>query len=176
MTRLDRGARAALAATLLLAGCGPRDGLSDNERRMLNLQNAAEALRGQGAKVEEKHYPIGDAYAVNLSGMTITDDLLKKVKSLGNISELDFSKSTLNDGHLGVAQEMGMFTLVTNLDLSNTAVTDAGFEKLDNLRFLSQMNLAGTKVTPAAVERFKAKRLKDERVWERFRRPTIKMK
>jgi hypothetical protein len=142
---------------------------------MLALQNAADSLRGQGAKVEARHYSIGEAWAVNLSGKPISDETLRDVKRVGNISELDLSKSTLTDAQMALAQELGLFTLVTKLDLSHTAVTDAGFEKMDNLRFLSQLNLAGTKITPAAVERFKQKRLTDDRIPKQFRNPTIQL-
>jgi len=172
-----RAARAAfLAALFALLGCGKNDGLSDNDRRMLNIQQAAESLKGKGAKIQERSYPQGNAWAVDASGMQVNEELLRELKSLGNISELNLSKSTLGDEHMALFNELGLGTLALKLDLSHTAITDAGFEKLDNLRLLSQLNLTGTKVTPAAVERFRTKRLKDERVWERFRRPTIKMK
>ena len=45
------------------------------------------------------------------------------------------------------------------LDLSNTAVTDAGLEKLVNVPLLLNLRLAGTRVTPAGVERFKTQHL-----------------
>lgn len=162
-------------ALLLLSGCGPRDGLSDNDRRMLALQQGAEGLRSLGAKVEERHYSLGNAWAVSLSGMPIREDLLRQVKQLGNISELDLSKSTLNDSHMDLFNELGLGTLATKLDFSHTALTDTGFEKLDNLRLLSQLNLTGTKVTAAAVERFKKKRKEDARIMSLFKNPTIRL-
>jgi hypothetical protein len=157
----------------LLAGCGPKDGLSDNDRRMLAIQSGADALKSQGAKVEERNYSLGNSWAVSLSGMTITDELLKQVKQLGNISELNLSKSTLTDAQLATIQELGLGTLLVKFDLSHTAVTDEGFEKLDNLRLLSQLNLTGTKVTPAAVERFKKNRQNDPRILALFKNPKI---
>ena len=163
------------AALLVLSGCGPKDGLSDNDRRMLALQQGAEGLRSLGAKVEERTYSVGNAWAVSLSGMTISDDLLRQVKQLGNISELDLSKTTLTDDHMPLFNELGLGTLATKLDLSHTALTDAGFEKLDNLRFLSQLNLTSTKVTPAAVERFKKKRQNDARILPLFKNPTVRL-
>src|SRR5947209_2968060 len=86
-----------LTVLVVLSGCGPKDGLSDNDRRMLAIQDGAEALRSQGVKVEERNYSVGNAWAVNLSGMSISDDLLKQVKQLGNISELNLSKSLVTD-------------------------------------------------------------------------------
>jgi hypothetical protein len=164
-----------MTALLVLAGCGPKDGLSDNERRMLAIQSGAEGLKSQGAKVEERHYPQGSGWSVSLSGMTISDDLLRQVKQLGNVTELDLSKSTITDDQMGLINELGLATLALKLDLSHAAVTDAGFEKLDNLKLLSQLNLTGTKVTPAAVERFKKKRKDDPRILPLFKNPTIRL-
>src|SRR5262249_59111150 len=100
---------------------------------------------------------------------------LKQVKKLGNIGELNLSKSTLSDDHMALFQELGLGTLVNKLDLSHTAVSDAGFEKLDNLRLLGELNLTGTKVTPAAVERFRQKRQSDARILPAFRNPKIQL-
>jgi hypothetical protein len=169
--------RAVLAAVVLAAlGCGKGDGLSDYDRMKQDQQSAADALTSQGGKVKEMHYPQGSAWSVDLSSVTVTDDLLRKVKELGRITELDLSKSTVTDDQLGLLSELGVTTLLLKLDLGNTAITDAGLEKLQNLALLSQMNLTGTRVTPAAVERFKKNRLADTRVREAFKKPTIRLK
>ena len=59
---------------------------------------------------------------------------------------------------------MGLCLLCLNIDLSNTAITDAGFQKLETLRFLNNLNLTGTKVSRAAVDAFKKKRAGDTNV------------
>ena len=124
-------------------------------------QGAASSLSGSGAKFEEKSYPVGKGWVVSLRGLTISDDLLKDVKKLGNIAELDMAKSTVTDDHVRVMNELGLHLLLAKLDLSDTAVTDAALGHLDGGIFLSELRLTGTKVSPAAVEQFKKHRLAD---------------
>lgn len=163
-----------LLGALALSGC-QKDGPSDFERMRQAQDNAASTLEGQGAKVKPVDYPQGRAWSVNLHGATISDDLLRQVKQLGRVTELDLSKSTVTDDHLGLINDLGLGTLLLKLDLSHTAVTDAGFEKLVNLALLSDLNLAGTKVTPAAVDRFKQNRLNDPKVPAMFKKPKIRL-
>jgi hypothetical protein len=132
-----------------------------------------DALSSQGGRVKEKTYPIGKAFIVDLSGMTISDKLLNQVKSLGNISELNLSKSTVTDEDLDKMAKLGLLTLVNKFDLSNTAVTDAGLEKCQNMIFLGQMNLVGTKCTAAGVTRFK--RAREQQPNNKTRNPGIKL-
>lgn len=172
----SRGTRGALLAVwLFLSGCGKNDGLSDNDRRMLAIKNANEDLKSKGAKIELRKYPQGQASAVNLSGMEINEQVLRQVKSLGNISELNLSKTNLNDDLLILANQLDLCILCLKLDLSNTAITDAGFQKLENIRFLSEMNLSGTKVSRSAVEAFKKKRASDTTIPEIFRKPRVRV-
>jgi hypothetical protein len=131
-----------------------QSGPSDYELGVQAAKEAADALSSQGGRVKEMSYPQGKAWAVNLSGMKITDDLLGGVKALGNISELDLSKSNVTDEQLAKMSKMGLMTLVLKLDLSNTAVTDACFDNLQNMVVLQQMNLVGTKCTKAAADKF----------------------
>jgi hypothetical protein len=162
------------AALLVLTGCGRSDGgLSDNDRRMLAIKSGADALRSQGAKLQEKQYPLGMGWVVDLRGMTITDDLLKQVKQLGNIAEIDLANTGVTDDHLKLIHEIGLHVLLARLDLSHTAVTDAAFEHLDGCIFLIELNLTGTKATPAAAERFKANRQSDPRT--RIKTTTVKL-
>src|SRR5438270_488067 len=132
-----------VAAAFLLSGCGKGDGLSDFDRLQMAQQNANQSLTDMGIKTKEINYPQGKGWSVNLSGMTITDDLLRKVKQLGHVTELDLSKSTITDDQLGLMNEIGLTSLLLKLDLSHTGVSDAGFEKMVNLKLLSQMNLTG---------------------------------
>jgi hypothetical protein len=154
-----------LAALVALSGCGSSDrGLSDNDRRMLAIQGGADALRNQGAKIQEKHYPVGTGWVVDLRGLTVNDELLRQVKQLGNVAELDLGNTGVTDDHLKLMHEIGLHVLLARLDLSNTAVTDAGLDHLDGCIFLMELNLSGTKVTPAAVQRFNLNRQADPRV------------
>jgi hypothetical protein len=166
---------ALLAALLALVGCGPKGGPSDNDRRMQAIQNATDDLKCKGVKIEDRNYPQGRAVAVNLNGFEVNEQVLRQVKGLGNVSELNLSKTGFGDDHVGLVNELGLFTLALKLDLSNTALTDVGFQKLENLRFLSQMNLKGTKVSRAAVENFKKKRENDTGILPLFRKPSIQV-
>jgi hypothetical protein len=156
-----------------ISGCSRGDGKSDYDRMMEAKQGAANSLASSGAKFEEKQYPVGKGWVVNLHGLTISDDLLKEVKKLGNVAELDMAKSTVTDEHLRLMHELNLHVVLTKLDLSNTAVTDAALQHLDGCIFLSELNLTGTKATPAGVERFKKSRQSDPKV--RIKNTTVKL-
>lgn len=144
-----------------LFGCGKGDGLSDYDRMVQGQKGSADSLASSGAKMKEKQYVLGKAWVVDLSGVQVSDDILKQVKQLGNVAELNLSKSTITDSHLKVMHDLGLHVLLNRLDLSKTSVTDAALDQLDGCMFLATLNLSGTKVTPAAAERFKQKRLQD---------------
>jgi hypothetical protein len=162
-----------VAAVLAAVGCSKQGGPSDYEKMMQAKQGAADSLASSGAKVQEKQYPLGKAWAVDLHGLTLTENLLKEVKQLGNIAELDLGKSTVTDDDLAAMQEMGLLTVLVKLDLSNTAVTDAGLTNLEGCIFLSELNLTGTRATPAGVERLKKARQADPKV--RVKNTTVRM-
>src|SRR5947209_962728 len=129
----------ALAAATILAGCRRNQGPSDYER-VVQARQAEEqsredvvaSLRGQRFKLEKKRYPQGEAWAVDLTGAIVTDDLVAQLKKLGHISELNLSKSTVTDESLATMNQVKLFTYCLKLDLSQTAVTDAGLDALTN--------------------------------------------
>jgi hypothetical protein len=65
--------------------------------------------------------------------------------------------------------DYSLFVKVMKLDLSHTAVTDAGLDKLVNVILLGDLNLTGTKVTPAGAERLKKRRQNDRRIPQMFK-------
>lgn len=144
-----------------LSGCGKGDGLSDYDRMVQGQKGSAATLSSAGAKLQEKQYPLGKAWIVDLSGAEISDDLLKQVKQLGNVADLNLSKTNVTDSHLKVMHDLGLHVLLNRLDLSRTSVTDAGLDHLEGCIFLATLNAKGSKVTPGGAERFKAKRLQD---------------
>jgi hypothetical protein len=171
MTDVLRPAQAtrpgALLALLLLTaapGCQRGDGLSDYERAQKPTQDAAAALRDMGGSVTMVRYPQGDGWAVALPGAQITDGMFGHLKALRRVAELDLSRSTVTDDQMALLNEQDVGTLLVKLDLSHTAVTDAGLEKLTNLYVLFELNLVGTKVTAAGVEAFKKQRLGNPKV------------
>jgi hypothetical protein len=156
---------AILAAVVFTpAGCGVSGGPSDYDRMVQAEQASAGTLAAAGAKTQKKSYPVGTGWVVDMTGVTVTDDLLRQLKQLGSIAELDLKKSTVTDAHLALMNELGLHVLLFKLDLSHTAVTDAGLEKLNGNVFLGELNLTGTKVTPAGIDRFKKSRQADPKV------------
>ena len=167
-----RGAAAAVAVAVAL-GCGGDTGPSDYDKMVASKQGAADALAQAGAKTEKRQYALGEAWVVDLRGLTVTDDLLRRVKDVGNVAELDLSRSTVTDDQLGLIKELGLHVLLTRLDLSSTGVTDAGLDRLDGFVFLSQLDLTGTRVTRAAADRLKQRIANDPKA--RLKNVTIKM-
>jgi hypothetical protein len=160
--RAGRPGRLPAAVLLLLLagapGCGKGDGLSLAERAQKPKDDAKSAIEQMGGVVTVFHHPLGDGWSVNLSGAQISDDLFDHLKALGRVAELDLSRSTVTDEQVARLGEPGVGNVLTKLDLSQTAVTDAGLGKLTGLGVLTQLKLVGTKVTPQGVERFKAER------------------
>jgi hypothetical protein len=173
---LRRAAAAALAVTIGLAcaaGCGENNGPSDYDKMVASKKGAADALTQAGAKTQKKQYPVGEAWVVDLRGLTITDDLLRRVKDLGNVAELDLSRSTVTDQQLSLIKELGLQVLLNRLDLSQTAVTDAGLDRLDGFIFLATVDLTGTRVTRAAADRLKQRVANDPK--SRIKTINVKM-
>ena len=168
----------ALAMFVSVSGCGSnqQDPVSDYDRMKQAEENAAATVTNQGVKAKLLHHALGDAWSVDMSKMTITDDLLRQVQKMGRVRELDLSNSNVTDEQLGLISQLGLSTLLTKFDLSNTNVTDAGFQKLQNLALLMELNLTGTKVTPAAVQQFLANRQSDTRVMPMFKNPKVRLK
>lgn len=151
------GHRLTVLLTLLLLATLPgckRDALSDSEREQKKKEDALASLREQGGSVTQKNYPPhGNGYVVDLKGAQITDRTFENLKELQRVTDLDLSKSSITDEQMDQLNQAVVVLL--KLNLSNTKVTDAGLDKLTNLKMCFDLNLTGTQVTPAGVERFK---------------------
>ena len=170
--RLGGSALPALLSLAMLVGCG-RETQSLAEREKKQKTDFVSSLKEQGATVTEKDYPpYGRGYVVNLSGARLTDDTFRDLKGLKRLADLDLSRSTLTDEQMGQLDEVS--NLLVRLDLSNTAVTDAGLEKLKRVYVLFNLNLVGTKVTPAGVTRFQSQRLESPHT--RVKKTNVKLK
>jgi hypothetical protein len=171
------GAALALLALAAAAGCTSSKDLEavSVEHIEAQRQGVADSLRGMGGKLTEKKYPQGRAWSVDLSGVQLPDDLFDRLKKLGHITELNLSKTNVTDAQMPALNEKEIGSLLLQLDLSNTAVTDAGLEKLDGLFLLSDLNLKGTQVTRAGVERFKQARAANPNIQQRFKSPNIRL-
>src|SRR4029077_19745918 len=109
------------------------------------------------------------------SGKQISDETFVTIKKLEHITELNLSKTNVTDAEMERLNEPERGRFFLKLNLSSTAVTNAGLEKLSDLNLLMELNLIGTKVTPAAVERFKKDRAKNPNLMPLFKSPTIKL-
>jgi hypothetical protein len=150
-----RRAVGVFVTAISLAGCGYEP--SAYQEKQQRLENAATALTTKGGSLVEKKYPQGQAWVVDLSKVTIDDEVLNALKSLGRVSELNLSGSTITDDQfvsLAKPETMG-FTF--KLDISDTAISDRGFLAAAPLALLSNINVKGSKVTDAGVAEFKQK-------------------
>jgi len=154
--------RIVLVGLFVSIGCR-RDGLSDYQRSENARLTVKEKLQGKGVKLQEKNLDV-PAYAVDMRGLTVTDELIDHLGELRNISELNLSKSTITDEQLGKLYGKNLCVRCFKLDLSHTGITDAGLDKMANIGVLGELNVAGTKVTMAGTERLKKRKLNDKRI------------
>ncbi len=143
---------------ILPRGDHGQTGPSDRDQRIEAQKNTATAITGLGGRITPKSFPQGNASAVDLSGVQVTDKLIDELGKLGPVCELNLSKSTVTDDQLGKMTKLSIPTFVIKMDLSQTGITDAGLDQLDNMIVLSDMNLTGSKCTAAGVAKLKARR------------------
>ena len=95
----------------------------------------------------------------------VGDKEMEFLKPLGpNISELDLSDTKITDAGMAV---IGTFPRVTKLNVSNTAVTDSGIASLKGLTSLDWLSAHSTSVSDASIETLKSlKKLKNVFLWK----------
>lgn len=111
---------------------------------------AKDAVRKLGALVTPVAVdsPLLRVEWVSGAGM-VTDQEIKALLPLGaNVSELDLSDTKITDEALAI---VGRFPRLTWLNLNNTAVTDAGVAQLKPLIHLTWLNLHSTNVSDSAL-------------------------
>jgi hypothetical protein len=163
----------ALCLLAALPACGRDNKVSLSEIEKQQESDRVGSIEEQGGTVSEKSYPpYGTGYVVNLSGARINHSTFKNLKALKRVAELDLSKSSITDDQMEQLNEVA--NLLVRLDLSRTAVTDAGLAKLTNTYVLFNLNVVGTEVTAAGVERFKQLRLASP--YTRVKQPNVKLK
>jgi len=165
----------AVFAATLTGGCKRPEGVMSYDDVKKNQEDAMVTLKQRGAKFTEEIRPQGKSWAIDLSGQQISDDTFDLLKKVGYITALNLSKTNVTDAHMARVNEMGIGNLLLKLDLSNTAVTDAGLEKLDSLYLLSSLDLSGTKVTAAGVARFRSNRAGNSKINPMFKSPSIRL-
>lgn len=165
------------ALTLLvcsLAGCGGDDGIPLSEKIRKKQEESMGALAAAGGTATLKNYPgWGEAWVVDLHGASVNAAVFGALKELKRVSELNLAGSSVDDSYAARINEIGNVTV--NLNLSKTAITDAGLEQLDSLFFLRELNLTGTRVTKGAVNEFRKRRAENPKIQPIFKNPAIKL-
>ena len=96
---------------------------------------------------------------------SVTDKEVEMLKPLGaNITELDLSNTRITDASLAI---IGTFTRLTRLSIGGTAVTDAGIASLKGLVNLDTLNAHSTQVSDAALSTLQSlRKLKRVYFWK----------
>jgi hypothetical protein len=147
----------ALTSILLLCvaitGCGGYGPESDGSYQQVAKarEDAESGLKAAGAKMEMKNYGIGQAWIIDLSGATITDEIIDHIVHLPYLSELNVSGTEITDEQLlRVFTEKGFFIL--KLNVSKTPITDTGIAGVKDLRHLQELDVSGSQVTAQRIE------------------------
>jgi hypothetical protein len=111
---------------------------------------AKEAVRKLGALVTSvvTDSPLLRVEWVSGASMVTDKEITTLLPIAGNISELDLSDTKITDEALTT---IGKFPRLTWLNLNNTAITDAGVAHLKTLTNLSYLNLHSTNVSDTAL-------------------------
>ena len=106
---------------LTLAGCGlfgpDPDGPGSLAAVAKAGKSAQDALTGAGAKLEQKQYPPGMGWAVDLSGAEVTDETFEALRKLGYVAELNLNGSKVTDAHMKHLNGEGVGSVLINLNL-----------------------------------------------------------
>ena len=150
-----------ILAAMVLVGCGSTKVDSD-PRVNISDRIVFEKLRAQFFKSGRTTvYLLGftftkadlaDVNELNLMYSQITDESLKDVAKLQNLTRLYLGDTKITDAGL---KEVAKLQNLTRLRLPRTKVTDAGLKEVAKLQKLERLLLTGTKVTKAGVAELK---------------------
>ncbi|MBX3439577.1 MAG: hypothetical protein KF861_18965, partial [Planctomycetaceae bacterium] len=148
------------------SGCRGYSSVSEFEQTENRKSRFQDVVKEIGGTAEHKYYQVagkeGLAWKINLAGAKFeprqADEFLDTLQAMGYIAEVDLSGSSITDEQLIKFDEAKYGRVVMDLNLSNTAISDAAIDKLENFYCLKNVDLTGTKVTQPAVDRFIARR------------------
>ncbi|MGE0379138.1 MAG: hypothetical protein AB7I48_18200 [Planctomycetaceae bacterium] len=179
------GPRCALLLTIFVGISGCFGGTSENTYENYRARKTAflDIVKQLGGSAQEERFSLagyeGTAWKIDLSGAKFEPELgmelLAGIDEAGYIAAINFSGSSLLDEHLLKFDADGSSFVVMDLDLSNTAVTDASIDKLENFMALRNVKLSGTKVSKAAVDRWLNRRRQIKEIPAMFLNPKITM-
>ncbi|MBX3436142.1 MAG: hypothetical protein KF861_01540 [Planctomycetaceae bacterium] len=142
-----------------------------------------ELLTKLGGTAEQEQFRVagyeGRAWKIHLNGAQFSPEegmqLITSLKPAGRIAAINFSGSSLTDEQLIQFDADSSGYTVMDLDLSNTAITDASIDKLSHFMALRNVNLNGTQVSKAAVDRWLDRRRQIPKLPAIFRNPKVTM-
>ncbi len=144
-----------LLILVFMSGCG--DGMSDYERDQAKIHSSKDNLVAAGAKVEMKRFPQGDAWIVDLSGHTLTDETFEQLAALGHLVELDISDTNLTDQNMSTINATSIRDYLMKLNISNTDVSDAGLAALTETYLLNELTVSKTQITDEGIKQLKSR-------------------
>lgn len=166
-----------VAVAFVGAGCGhDPNGPGSYQAVMKATQSAQEGLIAKGATLEQKQYPVvGSAWAVDLSGKDVDAETFASLAKLDRIVELNLSNTNIDDDLLDEFETSTVGSVLNDLNLSkNSNLTDAGFEHLSGLLYLTKLDVGGTKITQGAIDKWQKNRAANPRIHASFKKVTVK--
>ena len=152
--------------SIFLSGCGAYSGPSEYERFKQKQDGFSGVIAAVGgtAKKEGKtmHGFQMTGWLIDLTDAEISDKLIGQIIEAGQsdaVFQLNFSNSDITDDQLAKLDAGKVLQKTVDLNLSHTAITDAGLDRLSNFYCLSVLNLKGTAATKEG-----AKRLGDKKI------------
>ena len=162
-----------------LTGCSSYSAVSEYEQSQNQRKSFQETVTAAGGKIEMKSYQVatvsGTAWNLNLANAKVPDELITLMVGTAYLAEADLSKSSITDEQLLKMDELKLLQFTMNLNLSDTAITDASFSKLKNMRAVKSIKLKGSKVTKAGVDQFKKAYLANPELVPIFKKPVIEL-
>lgn len=166
-----------VVSEVAFSGCN-KSSTSDYLKKKQVQDNAIAALADFGARIKSnvniEDMGIVQGCSVDLSQVQITPEIMDQLKLLDLCLQLNLSKTSLNDSQLIDLIDQKILDSVMELDLShNPGITDQTVEKLANLLLLRDLNLVGTHITKAGIDRLQEQRQASPAIIDTFKKPNI---
>lgn len=150
-----------LFLAMIVSGCGlSGGGKSEFEKYQQKENGFIQAVSAAGGKAaKETHTMFGVSkmgWVIDLSGAQITDALIAQIIEAAKfdpIFGMNFSNSKLTNAQLAKLDAGKALERTVQLDLSETAITSEGLDRLSDLLWISVLNLKGSKVTKESGEK-----------------------
>ncbi len=149
-----------------VSGCNSYSGPSEYDKFKQSQQSFIDQIAAAGGTASKEGKSLHGfqmtGWLIDLTNAQLTDkmiDTLIEVAKEDPVFQLNLSKSNITNEQLAKLDAGKVLQKMVDLDLSNTAITDAGLDQLSNLHCLMDLNLKGTAATSAG-----AKRLGDRKI------------